>query len=148
MAKLVQFLFAVIALAALCADAATVPTIYVSPSGTHRSFHLFSSFNSSTIPRASTYGGLLAGNDSWTGGSPTKGSAGVNGTVAGPLRTLAAAALVARSRYGAGVTKTVSVAAGTYTLSSSLALTAADSNTLFVAAVRSAPLRLMSCCGG
>jgi hypothetical protein len=60
----------------------------------------------------------------------------VNGTVAGPLRTLAAAALVARSRYGAGVTKTVSVAAGTYTLSTTLALTAADSNTLFLAAVR------------
>ncbi|ELR17394.1 uncharacterized protein ACA1_061320 [Acanthamoeba castellanii str. Neff] len=106
MTKLVQLLIAVIALVALCGDAATVPTIYVSPSG----------------------------NDSWTGGSPTKGSAGVNGTVAGPLRTLAAAALVARSRYGAGVTKTVSVAAGTYTLSTTLALTAADSNTLFIAA--------------
>jgi hypothetical protein len=82
---------------------------------------------------------LPAGNDSWTGGSPTNGSAGVNGAVEGPLRTLAAAALVARTRYGPGVNKTVSVAAGTYTLSSTLSLNGANNNTLFIAEVWSPP---------
>jgi hypothetical protein len=65
----------------------------------------------------------------------TKGAVMANGTVPGPLRTLAAAVTRARSLYGPNVRKTVQVAAGTYVLSATVLLNAQDNMTSFVAEV-------------
>jgi hypothetical protein len=85
-----------------------------------------------------------AGNDSWSGMQATKGEVMANGTVPGPLRTLAAAVTRARSLYGPNVRKTVQVAAGTYVLSATVLLNAQDNLTSFVAEVcaLSLPTRL------
>lgn len=96
MAKLVQFLFAVIALVALCADAATVPTIYVSPSGTYTAPSASSLLSTPRHPipqpllarrqrlvdRWFAYQGLGGGERNRGGAAPHPGRRGASGTLA------------------------------------------------------------------
>ncbi len=71
---------------------------------------------------------LLLGNDSWNGNSPV-----IDGSSNGPVQTLERALIL--SRNSSSSLRQISVAAGYYTLASTLQLTSVDSNLEIIAQV-------------